>query len=184
MKTYHLKDIKELRGFQCGIKEMDDFIQNNLQYSIDSHFCVPYVLKDGEEVVAFYALCFDSLVFPQDYFDDFMEGYSLTKKPILPARYLETFKNKQHYPAIDISYFAVDKKYQRRHIGSALLEDIINRTKLQNYAGCQFVVVDALITPEYNAISFYSRNGFDICEDKKAYKDCVRMYRALYPKQE
>lgn len=24
--------------------------------------------------------------------------------------------------------------------------------------------------------------GVDVCEDKKAYKDCVRMYRALYPK--
>lgn len=182
MKTYKLADIEELKDFQCGIEDMDEFIHSKLKYSIDSHFCVPYVLKDDNEIVAFYALCNDSLVFPQDYFDDFMDGYSYSRKPTLPFDYLEIFKNKQHYPATDIAYFAVSKKYQSKGLGSALLQDIVNRIKLQNFSGCQFVVVDALVTPTYSAIPFYSRNGFDVCEDKKTYKDCVRMYRVLYPK--
>ena len=63
MKTRRLKTIDELNTFKCGIPQMDEFIQERLRYSIESHFCVPYVLLDEDVVVAFYALCYDSLVF-------------------------------------------------------------------------------------------------------------------------
>lgn len=182
MKTRRLKDINELNSFKCGIPQMDEFIHERLKYSIDSHFCVPYVLTDEGRIIAFYALCYDSLVFPEDYFDDFLDGYSSSGKPELEDAYRETFRNKQHYPAMDIAYFAVSEDYQHRGIGSALLEDIINRIKMSNEAGCQFIVVDALLTDDYSAIPFYAYNKFTVCEDRKPYKDCVRMYRVLYPR--
>lgn len=181
MKRYELKDFSILDTFNCGIPEMDDFIHNRLEQSVKSHFCTPYVLMDEEKVVAFFSLSADSLYFDDDgYFDDFMDGYS-GEKPLLSSSYLPTFKNKEHYPAIDISYLAVSDVYQHQGLGSALLEDIIQFVKDNSIAGCQFVVVDALVIPGYSALAFYSKNGFSVCEDKKAYKDCVRMYRVLYP---
>lgn len=181
MKICKIRDIDELKTFQCGIPEMDNFIHNELAYSVEGHYCVPYALKDGKEIIAFYALGYDSLVFPADYFDDFLHGYASSGRPDIPPRYWSTFKNKQHYPAMGISYFAVSATYQRQHIGSALLEDILSRIRQKNDAGCQFVVVDALVTDCYSAIGFYAKVGFTVCEDKKPYKDCVRMYRVLYP---
>lgn len=184
MRICRIKDTAELDNFRCGVPEMDRFVQNELKFSVDGHFCVPYALKEGDEIIAFYALSYDALIFPDDYFDDFLQGYANSGKPAIPARYLPTFKCKQHYPAMDISYFAVAASYQHQHIGSALLEDIINRIRKQDDAGCQFVVVDALLTGNYSAIGFYAQNGFTVCEDKKPYKDCVRMYRVLYPSHE
>lgn len=181
MKICKIKDAAELTNFQCGIPEMDDFIHGELAYSIEGRYCVPYALKQGEEIIAFYALSYDSLVFPNDYFEDFIHGYSSSGVPDIPSRYWPIFESKQQYPAMSISYFAVAAAYQHQHIGSALLEDIINRIRKKDDAGCQFVVVDALVTDRYSALAFYAKNGFTVCEDKKPYKDCVRMYKVLYP---
>lgn len=182
MNICRIDDVAELRDFHSGVPEMDNFIHNELTYSVDGHFCVPYALKDGDKIVAFYALSYDSLILPEDYFDDLMQGYSSSGKPMMSARYLPTFKNKQHYPAMDIAYFAVAIEYQHQSLGSLLLEDIVNRLRMQDDAGCQFVVVDALVTNRYSAIGFYAQNGFTVCEDKLPCKDCVRMYRVLYPR--
>lgn len=183
MKRTRLTNPKLLDKFFCGIKEMDDFIHERLWNSVDSHFCVPYIIYEGNTVVAFFALSYDSLVFDSDYLDDFMNGFSSSGKPFLKSEYLDTFVHKEHYPAIDIAYFAVNKDYQGNNIGSMLIEDIVNQVKQNDFAGCQFIVVDALVTREYNAVGFYAKNGFTVCEDLKAQKDCVRMYRVLYPQE-
>lgn len=183
MKRTRLTDFSLLDNFHCGIREMDDFIHTRLEKSIKSHFCVPYVLHEGKTIVAFYALSYDAVVFSEDYLDDLLNGYSSSGNIDLDISHLEIFKNKEHYPAMDIAYFAVNKDFQRQYIGSALLEDVIQQIKDTAIAGCQFVVVDALVTKDYSALGFYSKNRFTVCEDRKPYKDCVRMYRVLYPKK-
>lgn len=182
MKLRRLRDYSLLKDFHCGVQQMDEFIQQKLQYSIEAHFCVPYIVIDDDDIVAFFALSYDSLAMPSAYFDDFLNGFSSSGTPNIPFDYHDTFEHKEHYPAIDVAYFAVSEQYQRKHIGSEILEDIIQFVKDHALAGCQFIVVDALVTSDYSAMSFYAKNKFTVCEDKKPYKDCVRMYRVLYPK--
>lgn len=184
MQFRRFVDCGILRDFTCGVEAMDNFIHERLQYSIDANFCVPYIVTEGNNIIAFFALSYDSLALPSDYLEDFIDGYSSSGKPSLADCYLDTFKNKEHYPAMDIAYFAVSEEWQCQGIGTLLIEDIIAYVKSQTSAGCQFIVVDALVTNDYSAVSFYARNGFTVCEDKKPYKDCVRMYRVLYPQTE
>ena len=53
---YHpMHNADELIGFQCGIKEMDDFITNGLSDSIVANHCEAYVVHNSiGEVVGFF----------------------------------------------------------------------------------------------------------------------------------
>lgn len=180
MQISLLSDFSLLDAFNCGIKEMDSFIHETLEQSVKSHFCVPYILWDEKNIYAFFSLSCDSLIIDTDYIDDMLSGCASSDKPKLAPDYIDTFMHKQHYPAVDISFLAVDERFQRKGIGTKIVEDIVQYVRDNSFYGCQFIVVDALVTKDYDAVTFYSKNKFTVCEDKKPNKDCVRMYRPLY----
>ena len=91
MQFRRFVDSSILQGFTCGVDEMDEFIHHRLQYSIDANFCIPYIVIENGEIVAFFALSYDSLVLPADYMEDFMNGYSFSGKPELARSYIDTF---------------------------------------------------------------------------------------------
>ena len=88
----------------------------------------------------------------------------------------DTFYSKPRYPAMDIAYLAVQKKWRGKHIGDFLIKQIADLARRQTLAGCQFLTVEALATKEYSAVGFYERCGFAPNEVKKPYKDTLRMY--------
>lgn len=55
-------DASELSGFKCGIDVMDNFIRDGLTEELQSTGCDSYLLLDGDEIVAFFATCHDTLV--------------------------------------------------------------------------------------------------------------------------
>lgn len=50
-----------LKRFRCGIRPMDDFIQDGLNLSIENHYCRAYIVKEdsSDDVVALFALSFE-----------------------------------------------------------------------------------------------------------------------------
>lgn len=181
---------KELTDFHClesfftGVEAMDNFIQGDFRMSVENHYCTAYGVWYGNELVAVYALSFDSLDLDSDDKDELLTGISSTGTPDVDWNYKDTFYAKPRYPALDIAYLAVKQKYRGQGIGYAVLEQIAEDARTQTFAGCQFLTVEALATNEYSAVGFYERCGFSANEIRKPYKDTLRMFRTLYANDE
>ena len=177
-------DFHCLDTFCSGVTAMDEFIRGDFRLSVDNHYCSAYGVWSDSELVAVYALSFDSLDLDSDDKEELMSGISVTGMPNIDWNYRDTFLAKPRYPALDIAYLAVREKYRGKHIGQAIIELIAEKARSQSFAGCQFLTVEALATKEYSAVGFYDRCGFTANEVKKPYKDTIRMFRTLYVKEE
>jgi GNAT superfamily N-acetyltransferase len=179
-----LTDFHVLEDFCSGIESMDTFIRNDFKLSVENHFCEAYVVMLKDEVVALFALSFDSLDLDSDDKEELQSGYSSAGTPNIGFDYQETFYSKPRYPALDIAYLAVQEKWRGKHIGDFLIKEIADIARTQTLAGCQFLTVEALATNEYSAVGFYDKCGFTPNELKKPYKDTLRMYMPLYIKDD
>ncbi|MBR1462820.1 MAG: GNAT family N-acetyltransferase [Prevotella sp.] len=180
--SYPLTDFQCLKTFSSGVESMDKFIRGDFQLSVENHYCQAYAVKFGEEIVAIFALSFDSLDLDSDDKEELQSGVSSTALPGVDYNYQETFYAKSRYPAMDIAYLAIQEKWRGKHIGDFLIKQIADLARRQTLAGCQFLTVEALATKEYSAVGFYERCGFAPNEVKRPYKDTIRMYMTLYGK--
>ena len=89
-----LTDSSVLSSLYCGIDEMDEYIHSSLQMSIDARFCKAYSVSLNGEIVAFFALNYDSLEL------DVQAAYDLLHKehnPIdIDLKYLRYLIKKEH----------------------------------------------------------------------------------------
>lgn len=178
-----LDDVRCLTGFRCGIAEMDVFIQEGLGVSVSHHYCRAYKVRLGVHVIALFALSFDSLNLDIDDKSDMIAGYGISQPPLLADDYKDIFFNKPHYPALEITYLAVDETFSRNGLGRIIVEAIMEKAQRQDLAGCQFLTVEALHTKDYSAVGFYEKCGFSPCEYPNPNKDTLRMFRTLYPER-
>ena len=148
--------------------------------SVENHYCSAYGIWYKNQLVAIYALSFDSLDLDIDDREELQTGVSSTGVPDINWNYRETFYSKPRYPALDIAYLAVKKEYRGNSVGRSIVELIAEKARTQTFAGCQFLTVEALANQEYNAVGFYLKCGFTPNELKKPYKDTLRMFRTLY----
>ena len=177
----HVSDATVFKEFRCGIKKMDDFIHEGLDLSVKNNFCKLYKVSRDEEIVALFALSFDSLIL--DYEDK--TELKQTESVGVDSRYEDVFWSKRHYPALEIAYLAVREDLRGSDIGSFLINSIAEMAAGQKLAGCQFLTVEALSKAkerelDYSATAFYYKNHFESCELPNASKDTLRMYRPLY----
>ena len=178
-----LTDVSLLSAFHCGIQAMDDFIHSGLEESIKNHYCNAYSVYYETELVAMFALSFDSLELDADSIDEMSEGLS-GNKPEMSRGYVETFLSKHHYPALEIAYLAVEERFRRQGMGKSIVNAIADMAQKQNMAGCMFLTVEAYIENNYSAVPFYYSCRFEPCEFKKPNKETLRMFRAIYPRVE
>lgn len=175
-----LTDFSLLSNFECGIPEMDRFIHSGFEDSVTNHFCIPYSVHIDGKFVALFALNFDAVILPEEYKDDLKLGATAFGIPVVDESYEDTFWTKWHYPAMEISYFAVQKEFQHREFGRFLIEEIVCLARSQDIAGCQFVTVEAYRKAGYSAEGFYRKCRFSRCADPDPSGDTVRMYRFLF----
>ena len=180
LKVRVMDDIHCLDNFYSGVQTMDDFIHGGFGDSVRNHYCQAYVASSGDEIVAMFALSFDSLDLDSDDKEELVSGASSAATPQINFDYEDTFWAKPRYPALDIAYLAVSEKFRGHHIGRTLIEQIAERARQQTFVGCQFLTVEAYCTQEYSAVGFYAKCGFAASEIKKPYKDTQRMFKTLY----
>lgn len=179
-----LKDTQSLRNFRCGVKAMDCFIQDGLYLSVLHHYCQAYIVKLKKDIIALFALSFDSLDLDEEDKDDLMTGISVADTPLLTDNYKDIFLSKPHYLALEIAYLAVDEHYSHQGWGRIIIEAIADKAQTQEMAGCQFLTVEALNIQNHNAVTFYSKCGFSPSEYPNPNKGTLRMFRTLYPVKE
>lgn len=175
-----IRSAEPLKDFFCGIDSMDNFIHQDFSMSLENHYCKAYVVKDASEnILAMFALSFDSIDLDSDDREELQEGLSFAGTPDIEYDYQDTFYSKQRYPALDIAYLAVNKNFRNHGLGSTIIEMIVDKAIQQNLAGCQFLTVEALKTKEYSAVGFYTKCGFAPNELPNPNKDTLRMFKTL-----
>ena len=173
-----------LNNFCSGVETMDAFIQGDFRLSVENHYCIPYATTYKGELVAIFALSFDSLDLDSDDKEELQMGISSAGTPSVDWNYEDTFYSKPRYPALDIAYLAVQQKWRGMGIGDFIIKEIAIQARKQTFAGCQFLTVEALATKKYSAVGFYEHCGFTANEVKKPYKDTLRMYMTLFSKDD
>jgi GNAT superfamily N-acetyltransferase len=181
LRVDNLTDFHCLKGFESGIEKMDEIIHNDFYLSVENHYCTAFKVTFQSEIIAVFALSYDSLDLDTDDKEELKNGISIAETPGVNFNYEEVFYSKSHYPALEITYLAVRKDWRGKKVGTAIISKIADMARKQNFAGCQFLTVEAYITDEYSAQGFYSKNGFAPSEIKAPYKDTLRMFKTLYP---
>lgn len=150
MHNLHYKqtsDISDLRGFYCGIYEMDIFIQRSLQNFLNTHPDVRnYIVYENGVAVALLTLKHKNITL------------------VSTDRYIET-----EY----IEYLAVRREVQCKGIGKQIIEWIINGAP----TSIRHISVDAFISDvtAYTAVPFYEKCGFKAIGKKHPMYETVKM---------
>lgn len=183
-KIGHLANFEELTEFYTGKEQMDEFLHNHLKDCEECHYCKTFCvrLKKNNAIVAIFALAFDSVDIELDDFDDMRIGTAGTDLPSVNQNFRDRFEKKSTYPALEIAYLAIDKKFQNLHIGSALIEQITSMAKEQKLGGCVFLTVRAWHIPGYSAVGFYEKNQFAKLTPIPQ-MDVWPMYKTVWPEE-
>ena len=171
-----IDDVSVLSNFYCGIPDMDDFIHERLQGYLDKTGCEAYVIKHNNEIVAMLSLGNDTLNLDDDDKDDMRSGF--VPKPTIALKN-QDFLAEKVFPAIEITYLAVEKGRRGQGIGEYIISQVEAKVMRDN-PECEFITVEAYNTKDYSAVGFYSRCHFTPAEFPLG-KDTLRMYKVLHP---
>lgn len=166
-KLLPLKDVKELKPFDCGDQDLNEFLYDNAVLCEKEFLSRTYVLEDEENTIAYFSLLADKI------------SKSLIPKPVwesLITRIPEE-KHFNSYPSVKIGRLAVHKSYRGQNIGTSIVS-LISSMVLANteYVAFRFLTVDAYKT----AKSFYERNDFiPLVKEERADRNTIPMYMDL-----
>ena len=145
----------EFDSFVCRIGEVDDFIHSRKQYV--NNGLVEAIKGSG---------CTPYGVYDNDKLAAF---FAIRKDP-------------KNSIAVEIAFLAVDRNYDFRGLGSAIIRKIIQMTK-EEY-NLDMLTVEALVLRRhkprpYDAVGFYLKCGFRRAEFFDGHKDTLSMYRPI-----
>ena len=171
-----VSDTRALSNFTCGIKDIDDFIHNELQEYIYMGSCQLYLIRDDEEVVAMYCLDRHNLHLSDMVKEKMHEGAKPAPQNAPEADSPYWFN--PFFEAVEITYLAVAKSRQHQHIGSFVIERIMEEVARDEEVKCDFVTVRALKHDDYTAVPFYQNCGFFPAEKEQEGRNLF-MYRIV-----
>jgi len=162
-----------LKGFECGIHEMDAFINDALDDFLknDPRYQLNVVADDELGIVAMFVISHGIFVDNDDEFQDIPFGK--------PWSFMDDdfqIQSGMMYPALEIDYLAVRKDVRESGYGSMIIEEISLRAKKKNF---YFLTVDAYHTKGYSAIPFYEKQGFFAVQEYSEEYDTLRMARRV-----
>ena len=141
---------EQVKSFDCGDADLNDFILNEAAPYRKAMLAVTYVFEDKntKQAVAFFSLANDKVSLSD--FENKTEFNRFRKNRFVNEKRLRS------YPAVKLCRFGVDESLKGQSIGTILLRFIKSYFVIDNKTGCRFITVDAYA----NAIPFYIRNGF------------------------
>lgn len=121
----------DINGFDCGIKDLNEFLSNQSYYQMDHKYNVSYVCEYNSKIVAYFTWCNDSIK------TKILDDHLKEELELLGIKYA-------YLPAIKLCRLAVDNNYKGNRIGPTLVElTLKNAGYLSNKIGLRFVTVDA-----------------------------------------
>ena len=162
-----------LKGFECGVQEMDAFIHGDLDAFLkrDPQYQLNVVFDSEHGIVAMFVISPGIFVDNDDEFQDVPYGK--------PWSYMDEdfqIQSGTMYPSLEIDYLAVRKDLRESGYGSQIIKEISLRAKTRNFF---FLTVDAYHTKGYSAIPFYEKQGFFALQEYSEEYDTLRMAMRL-----
>lgn len=149
-RIYKLGKNEQVKSFDCGDADLNDFIIKDSSLYCDEKLAVTYVYmnkEDSSDIAAFFCLTNDRISLAD--FDSKSHYNRFSRRFANPKRL-------KSYPAVKIGRLGVSSSMKGKNIGSFLLYFIKNFFIVNNKTGCRFITVDAYL----DAIPFYIKNGF------------------------
>ena len=169
------EDFEKLSSFSCGVPELDNFFRSEVRECVKYHYLSAYcALLNTGEIIAAFTLMNDALMITDPYEkEEFIDDLQFET----PKDIVDFFSRQTSFPAINIGHLGTIVKYQRRGVGSAIIDLVSETFSNDKRAGCQFITVDSLNNPKTN--NFYCQNSFSFQTNKDSTKPTRRMYRIL-----
>lgn len=156
--------------FDCGDNDLNEFLLFSSKLFQQDLLAVTYLLEDIEanKTVAFISVLNDKI--SAQYFESNNKFKNRIQK-IFPEP-----KRFRDYPAIKIGRLGVSKEYERKHIGTDLINLIKYLFISENRTGCNYITVDAY----RDSLAFYEKSEFVYFSDKDINDDTRQMYYDLH----
>ena len=152
VKFIRLNPIDSVKKFDCGDKDLNDFILNQSAAFQKYKIAVNYACVDEEDASKVYAYC--SLAYDKVAMSDFKDKTEFNR-----FRRKQGFSNEKRlksYPAVKLCRLGVDVSCRKKQIGTTIIDYVKSMFALDNKAGCRFLTVDAYL----DAVPFYVKNEF------------------------
>lgn len=134
--TKSLEDI----SFDCGVESINDYVRESY-YPVLTQHAYTFSVMNGDIVLGYFQILFREIEL-----EDFPEEISEYDPEI-----------KRTISAIHIRYIAIDKKYQRKRIGTTTLQAIIkNVESLAELWPIRVITLDAMV----HLVPWYMQVGF------------------------
>lgn len=166
--TYvRLSPEKEILSFDCGDTDLNEFINVDAKNYLNELLAVTYLFENDDDIVAFFSVLNDKITYQQA-----GESNGLWNKIRKRIPHRKHFKS---YPAVKLGRLAVNKSYQKKHLGTSILDYIKVFFIDRNKTGCRFITVDAY----RDSLTFYEKNGFKYMTEADKDADTRLMYYDL-----
>jgi len=164
LSSSHREKIKNLESYE---KELVDFLLEDALDNQEKKISKTYLwfLKTTDELIGYITLLADTINLDASLKDEF-------RKKGIPYKSL---------PALKIGRLCVDDRFQRKGIGSLMIQfAIYNVKKLNECCGCRFITLDAKRNPEpfKDSMHFYKIMGFK--EIRTRQKGTTPMYKDVF----
>lgn len=147
--------------FDCDDSDLNDFFHNDSHEYQNSLLSKTFCWSNQQEVVAFVSI-----------FNDNVELKSTKKKKKFPGE-----KHMPYYPAVKIGRLGINKKYQKKGLGSQVLSFLKYFFIIKNKTGCRFLTLDAYNKEQVT--KFYCKNNFSFMTTNDKNDDTRAMYYDL-----
>ena len=160
MRVERLADEHDLSGFDCGIKELDDWLRVHALENQRRNLSRTFVLVDDTKtVIGYYALAMGGVI-----------------KDELPRRLGRGLPGYQ-IGMVLLARLAVDSRHQGEGLGRDLMIDaIVHAAAAGQHAAARFIAVDPI---NESARAFYARFGFRDIEGDERGRMFMRIDEAL-----
>jgi GNAT superfamily N-acetyltransferase len=162
-----------IKSFDCGDTDLNSFLLEKSIHYKNELLATTYLLENEERTIAFFSIFNDSVRV-----EDIEFASKTAVRRLLAELVSHPKRHLKYFPAIKIGRLAVCNKVQKKGIGKAIVNFIINLAVSQNdNCACKVISVDAYD----QSLAFYTKMGFVFFTEADKGKDTRQMYLDLTP---
>lgn len=164
-----LSEESSVSGFSCYERELVDFLKEDALVNQNAGVSTTYLFleKTTKTLLGYITLLTDAVHLDQD-LKEYFRKQSIDYKSL---------------PALKIGRIPVDDNYQRRGIGTRMVDfSIVVARKISSDVGCRFITLDAKKNQDISksSVHFYKKMGFSVLKERA--KGTTPMYFDLWLK--
>ena len=166
-RLVRLSDTFEIKPFDCGDSDLNDFLLSDAKRYSDELLAVTYLIENDSETIAFFSLLNDKITIADT------DSKSQWRKLIRDR--MPFGKRFSSYPAMKVGRLGVSVNHQGHGWGAIILDYLKELFISNNRTGCRYITVDAY----RDSLAFYEKNDFLYLTNSDKDSDTRLMYYDL-----